>query len=200
MQELEVVQIHSQSQRVEQLRQGGFVHGRKAGDRCHFAGGLIGALQRFGFVHGGHAAFHRVHQILGDFLHIRIGEDTLQHIDPGIGHQGPGCAGQQLDALGTGVGPLVELTGQCFHGQNAVRTLRQGERLVIGHVHRGIGKHHAPGLLEYVRLDVVHIVAVEDPNAGKGVDAQERPKIGKNGGGLRTEAGLLLGIDSVNHS
>ena len=73
LQEFQVVQVHGQPQGVQQAGQGLSVHGGKAVHCVHAVGSGVLPHQRLGLVQGGLPAFHRVDEVLFDFLLVLLG-------------------------------------------------------------------------------------------------------------------------------
>ena len=198
LEELQVVQIHGQTQGGQQLLQGLLVHGGKAAHHGHGGGHVVLPLQGLGLVQGGSAALHGVDEVLLDFLQLLLGQLTHEEVHLGGGDEGAVHAGLQLDALLTGVGALVVLAGQGLHSQDAVLLLGQGEGLVVDHVHLRLGKDHALGGLIDLGVDAVGVVAVQDPHRLQSLDPQLLLKLAAQALGLYIEAGPFLRITAVN--
>ena len=135
---------------------------------------------------------------MADLAQVLLRQLALEHIYLGIGDEGALHPGHQLDALGAGVGPLVELAGQGLHRQQGAGLGGLGEGLVIDHVHLGLGEHDALGLLIDGGVDLVGVVAVQDGHGGQSGHAELLPQGLAQPLGLHVEAGLLLGITAVN--
>ena len=199
LEEFQVVQIHGKTHAVQQVLQSALLQGRKALDHRHRGRRLMGADQGVRLLRRGLPALHGVDDIAADLVQVRLAERPLQHIDLGIGHQGALHIRQQLDALGAGVSALVKLTGQGLHRQDAVGRLGLREGLVIEHVHLGLGEHHPLGPVIDRLVDLIHVVAVEDPHARQALDPQETPQIAEKALRLGAEARLFLYIYTIDH-
>ena len=192
LEELQVVQVHGQPQLGEQAGQSGLVQGGKALDHGHMVGGLVGADQGGRLVHGGLPALYRVDEVAADLVQILLSEPAAQQVHLGVGDQGAVHPGHELDALGGGVGPLVELPWQGLHRQDAVGILGDGESLVIHRIHLGLGEDDALGLLIDRGVDLVGVVAVQNDHRLQAADAQLVPQSTQQPLGLHIESGLFL--------
>ncbi len=162
----------------------------------HRGGDGVGGLQRIHRLQGRLAALHRVDHVLLDARDIRFGQLARQDVHRGGAHVRALALGQQLDALGRGIGPLVELAGQVLRREDHAGILRQ---LAVDVVHHRLGEHIGHGLLEQRRVDVLHVVAVQDPHARHPPDAQEGLQLVIQRGGLVIEAGLLFSVYAIDH-
>ena len=139
-------------------------------------------------------AFTKVDEELLDAFEVGFGHAAFKHIDLGGAHGGAVALGHELDALGGGVGALVELAGQGFHSEH--KAFGQfGE----GVVHLGFGEHGLHGALEHGVVEAFHVVAVHKAQAGEGADAEERAQFVQEALGLMAQAGLLFHIDTSDH-
>ena len=198
LQELQVIQVHGQTQTGQQVLQSLLVHGDKALHGVHVVGSGVGALQGVRLVHGSLPALHGVNEVLADLLQILLADGTHQQVHLGGGNDGAVHTGLELDALLTGVGPLVVLAGQGLHRQHLMLPLRGRELLVIDHVHLGLREHHALGGLIDLGIDAVGIVAVQDANRLQPLHTQLLPQLAAQALGLYIKARSLLGITAVN--
>ena len=198
LQELQVVQIHGKAQLGQQGGKAGLVQSGKAGDGGHPVGDVVSTNQGVGLVHVGLPALHRVDEVAADLVHVGLGQLALQQVHLGIGDQGAVHPRHELDALGAGVGTLVELAGQGLHRQHLMGVGGDGIALVIDRVHLGLGKHDALGLLIDGRVDLVGIVPVQDDHAFQAGDAKLLAQLGTKTPGLHVKAGLFLGVAAEN--
>ena len=155
-------------------------------------GGLVGADQGGRLVHGGLPALYRVDEVAADLVQLLLSEPAAQQVHLGVGDQGAVHPGHELDALGGGVGPLVELPRQGLHRQDAVGILGDGESLVIHRIHLGLGEDDALGLLIDRGVDLVGVVAVQNDHRLQAADAQLVPQSTQQPLGLHIESGLFL--------
>ena len=137
----------------------------------------MGAGQGLRLFQGSLPALHGIDDVALDFFEVRWGESPFQEIHLGIRHQGAVHPRHELDALGGGVRPLVELPRQGLHRQDGVGALRQGEALLINEVHLGFGEDDGLGPLEDLLRKVFHVVAVHQPQPGERGDAQNGPEL-----------------------
>ena len=129
---------------------------------------------------------------MADLVHIRVSQLAQQHIDGGAADDGPLAPGQQLDALGAGVRPLVKLAGQGLHCQNGVLPGDLGHLFIIEGVAHGFGEHGGAALQIDGIVHAVHVIAVEDAHALQAVDPQLFMQLLKDLVGLHIEAGALF--------
>ena len=206
LEELQVVQVHGQAQTFQQGGQGRLVHGREAGDSFDMVRDRVFLHQGAGLVQGGLPALHRVDEVAADFLLIFPGEGegalpgALEPILRSGAHQGALTASHQLDALGGGVRPLVELARQGLHRQGPLGTVPGGgDHFVPNDIHLGLGKYGPAGLFEGFPLQAFHVVAVEDADPCDALDAQKVPQVCQQAPGLGAEAGAFFYIDTPYH-
>jgi hypothetical protein len=101
---------------------------------------------------------------------------------------------EYLDTLLTAVCSLIELTGQVLDCEYAVSLTYSGH-LLINEVNGRLGENSADSSLEILLAELVSIVAVEYPKAGK-VKSQGSPYITEHRLGLNGELRLLFNINS----
>ena len=198
LQELQIVQIHGQAKGIQQRRKSFCIKGNKAFHGGHGLGDGVLDSQGLGLVHGGLAALHGVDDVLLDGGDVSLGESTLQDVDLGGADGGAVALALELDALGGGVGPLVELTGQRLHGEDR-RSLGVGQGVGDG-VQLGLGEDGADGLIEQVGLDVLHVVAVEQADGGQPADADEILQFIQKAVCLVGKLGSFLYKYAINHN
>ena len=194
LEELQVVQIHGQPQGVQQVLEPCLIQAGKSLHYGHRVGGLVLLLQGGGLVHGGLPALHRVNEVAADLVQIALAQRPHQQVHLGGGDEGAVHPRLELDALGTGVGPLVVLPGQGLHRQDAVGGLRDREGLVVHVVHLGLGEDHRLGGLIHLRSDAVGVIPVQDAHPLQGVNPQLLPQLAAQAPGLHVEAGLFFRI------
>ena len=197
LQKLQIVQIHGQTHGREQVLQGLLVHGGEAGDRGHLGGHLVALHQGFGLVHGRLPALHGVDEVAAHLIQLRRADGGQEDVHRGGLHQGAVHPGQQLHALGAGVGALVKLAGQGFHGQQGAVRGQGGQLLLVEVVHHRLGEDGVLGALVHLRVNLVHIVTVEDAQALQ-LQAQLLPQLSEQVAGLHVEAGALFSVASKN--
>ncbi len=200
LQKFQVIQIHGQPQTLQQFLKGGFIHGGKALHGVHMVRNGVGLHQRFRLFQGRFPAFHRVNQITPDFLQIflRKGERTLsgafKQVLDSRPDQGTFTASHQLNALGGRISPLVELSRQGFHGQGPLGAAAgNGDHLIPDDIHLRLGKDGAPGFLEGFRVQVFHVVAMQNPHAGQTLNTQKIPQVCQQAAGARDS------VDPLGH-
>ena len=198
LEELQVVQVHGQTQGGQQPAQTGLVQGGEALNDGHVVGDVVSTDQGGGLFRGGLPALHGVDEVVLDLVQVGLGQLALQDVHLGVGDEGAVHSGHELDALGAGVGALVELAGQGLHRQDGVGLGGDGEGLVVDHVHLGLGEDDALGLLIDGGGDLVGVVAVQDGHGLQPLDAQLLLEGLAQTLGLHVKAGFFLGIAAVN--
>ena len=171
-------------------------HGGEIQQGFHGGGHGIAHVQRFHPVKRGGAAFHRVYQMGAYFGEFHVGDFAVDEVDPGGGHGGAFLAGHNLDALGAGIGPLVVLAGQIFHGEHPASGLGQ---VFVGQVNLGFGEHRKPGLVKIGLVHALYVVAVDHPHALHAIQPQSGAQIVEHPFGFHGEFGLFLHIDAIYH-
>jgi len=142
------------------------------------------------------AGLHRVDDVLLDLCHLLLGQGTLQQVDAGRAHQRALALADELDALGGRIGALVELAGQILHGEGHAVGSRQ---LCIGVIHRRLAEHGGDALVEQCFVDAFHVVAVQQTQTGKRLDAQQAGQLIFQAGGFHIKAGLFFHINTIDH-
>jgi hypothetical protein len=173
------------------------IHGNEAADSLHLSGDLVALGEGGRLVHAGLPALHGVDEVALHPVHlgvIELGEKRIQGSCP---DDGPFHAAEQLHALLAGVGTLVELARQGLNSQQSVSALEGGQLLVVEVVHHRLREDGSLGLGIDLRVDLVHVVAVEDAQARQG-QAQLLPQLSEQMAGLHVEAGAFLCVASVN--
>ena len=152
-----------------------------------------------GLFHGGLTAFHGVDQIAADLFQIFSGQIAFQQVDLGMIDQRTLHTGHQLDALGAGVGTLIELTGQSLHSQSGVQGTGLREGLIIGHVNLRLGEHSTLGGSVDFGIDVFHIITVQDTDTLQGLNTQEAAQVTEQIIGFGRKARALLHKNTIYH-
>ncbi len=195
----QVFQAHGQPQSVQQGLQPRLVQPGEARQRLHHRGGVMGADQGLRLLHGGLPALHGVDEVALYLVQVLLGQPPLQQIYLGVADQGTLHPGHQLHALGAGVGPLVELSRQGLHRQQAVKVPGLGEALVPYYVHLGLGEYDVLCFLIDGGLDPLHVIAVQDADALQVLDPQEAPQVSQKVPGLRAESLPLFHKNPIDH-
>ena len=116
--EPQIIQVHGQTILGHHGLQFRLLHLPEAGQRRHRLGDSIVHGQGFKGLQRGLPGLYRVNEIFLNGRHFRCGQLPRQMIHPGRAHQGPLPLGENLDALGSGVSPLVKLSGEILHGKD----------------------------------------------------------------------------------
>ena len=195
LEEFQIVQVHGKAQFFQQSGKGRLVHGNKA---LHSGDGLgDGIINGQGLRQGqrGLPALHRVDDVLLDGRQLFLRHLAGKHIDLGGAHRGAVALGDDLDALGSGIRPLVILAGQRLHGEDQVPL-----RDLIGHVvHLGLGKNGVDGGIEEGLPDVLRVIAVQHPEPRQAADTQKVLNFLQEALRLLGLAFLFFYIYTINH-
>ena len=196
LEESQVLQVHGQAQPRQQGLQASPVQGGEARDGLHVRrdGGL--RRQALRQVQRGLPALHRVDDVPLHRLCVRRRQGAEQQIDLGGADRGPLPLGHQLDALGGGVRPLVELPRQGLHAEGDAVPGGQGRG---GVVHLGLGEHRPHRPAEGGLVQPLRVVAVQQAQVLQGGDAHHGPQLPQQALGLLPEPRLLFHIDPSYH-
>ena len=187
--ELQVTGIHSQAQILGHDLQTGTIQLQEAFHGGNGLGDLIVHHQGLGLLESGLTALHGVDDILADGGDLLIGQLAGQHIDLGGADQGTLTLGDDLDALGSGVGPLVKLTGQRFHSED----ISAGQLDGCGSgIQLGLGENGTDGIVEQLFGDVFCVIAVEKTDILKRFNAQKVLSLCQQAAGFVIKAFLLF--------
>ena len=191
-----VIQIHGQAILTDESIQTFPVQLGKAVQGGNLGGDFILDGQCFGNFQGCFPALHRVDDILLKLRNFRLREVAVQGVDLGGADQGTLALGDNLDTLGGGVGPLVELTGQGFHGKNICAG--QGYAFAGG-IQLGLREHGFHGVVKQLPGDVFCVVAVEQPHMLQILHAQKILGFAQQAPGFVVQAFLLFYKYTINH-
>ena len=192
LEEGQVGQIHGQAVLVEQGLQARLIQGGETFQHRHVSGLGILLDQSLRLVQGGLPALHRVDEITLGAGQVVLGQSTGQYIDGGSPDGGPFAAGEHLNTLGAGVGPLVVLARQGLHCQQSALGLRHG--FVPQLVHLRLGQDGGAGGLIGPLLHALHVVAADDPHAGEAAEPQGALQLSQQMAGLHVKARLFFHI------
>ena len=194
--ELDIAKIHGKAVVRNELFQLLFVQLVEAlqnldrgGHRVLHFQGLLGVQRSL-------AGLHRVDDVFLDLGHLLVSQGAFQQIDAGRAHQRALALTDELDALSSGVCALVELAGQILHCKGHAVA---GGQLGIGVIHRRLTEHGVCTLVEQFFVDAFHIVAVQQTQTGKRLDAQQAGQLIFQTGGFHIKAGLFFHINTIDH-
>ena len=192
----QIIEIHRQREPLAHLGQLLVVHVDKAlfDRRTHRRLGFH--IERLDRLKRGLAALDRIHEVLPDLRKVAFAQIAAQQIDSGGAHGGLFALTDQLHALGSRIGALIELAGQIFRREHGVAARVQ----LGGHVvHLRLGEYRAHASVHNVRGNVLHIVAVDHAHVLERLHAQERAHIVEQRASLLTERRLLFNKQPVYH-
>ena len=195
LEEFQIVQIHGKPQLLQKRGQCALIHG---GEALHGGNGFRSVVvNRQGFRHVQRSlpAFHGVDDVFLNGSQLFAGNISGEHIDLGGADDRPVALGNDLDALGSGVCPLVILTGQRLHGEDNL-PLGSLEAHVI---HLGLGEHGVHRVTEELLIDVFRIVPIQNPKRFQPLDLQKVPDLAKKTLSLLGLARLFLYINPIYH-
>ena len=158
---------------------------------------MVVYLQGLRLVQGGLPGLHRVYDVFLYLSQLLPGQLAVEQVDLGAAHLGPVGLGDYLDALGGGVGPLVELAGEILHGKDLSAFCTQ---LRADHIQLGLGEHGFYGVVEELRGDVLHVVAVDYPELFQALYTQQTVDILFQVPGLLGQFRLLFNKYTVYHT
>jgi len=154
----------------------------------------MGSLQGVGLVQGRLPGFHGVDEVALHLVQIGLGEGAGEEVHRGAADQGALPAGEELDALGGGIRPLVKLPRQGLHRQHSGVLGQGGQGLLVEEVHLGLGEDDFPGPAVGDLVQALDIVANQDADAGQ---AGHTHLLGEFPGqrlGVAGEGGLLFRV------
>ena len=199
----DVREVHGKAQAVDHGLELRLVELEEAVENLDVGGLGVGLAQRGALLERGLASLDGVDDVVLDRGEGLVGAGALDHVDLGAAHRGALALGDELHALGGGVGALVKLAGQRLHGKDAhVGGVRVGWELARGDVYLRLGEDHGNAALKELVASALHVVAVDDAQAGRWLQP-----LGDDVGefrlellGLDVKAGLLLHVDARNHA
>ena len=195
--EFEVGQIHGQTALVDEALAGFGVHLVETGDGLDLAGHRHLGLQGFLGFQAGFAGLDRVDHVALDGVRVGVGQVALERVHLGGADRRAFALGDELDAFGGGIGPLVELAGQELGGEDlGAREVGQ----IVGHVvHLRFAEHGGHGLVEQLLGDALDVVPVHDAQTLKTGQTEDRAQLAGELLRLDVKAGLLFHVHAKNH-
>ena len=115
----DVSEVHRQAERVDHGLQLGLVELEEAVKDLDVGGLGVALAQGLALLEGGLARLHGVDHVVLDGGERLVAAGALDHVELGAAHRGALALGDELHALGGGVGALVKLAGQRLHGEHA---------------------------------------------------------------------------------
>ena len=192
----DVVHVHGEAVVPDEGGKARPVQGPKTRQGLHLGGDGVGRPQGLGLLQGRFPGLHRVDDVFLDLGDLPLGQGPVEDVDLGGADQGPLPLGDELDALGRGIRPLVELARQILHGEHRPAAEVGG---LGGRVHLGLREHGAHRLVEEGLGDVLPVVPVQQPEPDEGTDAQKVRQLPLQGLRLLGKARLLFHEDPIYH-
>ena len=198
----DVVRIHGQAVVGDELRQPRLIQGAEARQGGHVRGNGVFRLQGFRPLQRSLPGFHRVDHIPADRRDFISRQIPVQQVYLRAADQGALPLAEDLDALGRGVRPLVELPRQVLHRKHrgGFRAGPDGLQGIIGQVHRRLGQHFLHRRFEQRFRQVLQVVPVQEPDPLQARNAQEIPGVVQQAPGLVILARFFLHVYSVDHN
>ena len=140
---------------------------------------------------GGFPAFHWVDQVVLDFFEAVRADFAGQAVDGGGPDERAVLLGEELDALGGGVGPLVVLPRQRFDREDGGSGLCRG-LLVMGDVAVRFRQYAVPGGGVFCVADAGEVIAFQDAKFLQFGEAEVLPQVRQQLAGLDVKAGALF--------
>ena len=193
----DVVGVHREPVAGDEVRQPRRVERGEAVECFHRRGDVVFDVERFGQLERREAAFHRVDEIVLDRVERVRRDAAREDVHPRGTHDRLFLGGGEGDALGAGIGALVELAGQVLDREDLFAR-RGGGELVVGQVDLRLGKDRAARGVEVGPVDPFNVVAVEDAHALDAVEHQYGAQVAEDSGRLHGKLRFFLHVDSVN--
>ena len=192
----DVVQIHGKAVVSDKVRQLVTAQFREAGQGRHLRGDVVTDGEGFRHVQGRFPALHRVNDVFFEFPDVPVRQRAVQSVDLGGADEGSLTLGDDLDALGGGIRPLVKLAGQRLHGENVGAGELDGGRSGI---QLRLGEDRLYGVPEQVFRDVFRVVPVEQPDVFQPLHAEKIPGLVQQTLGLVVQTFLFFYKYPINH-
>ena len=182
---------------TDKLLQRTAVECTEAVQRGNFGGNFILYAQCGRFLQRGFTCFHRVDDIFFDLGKLRFRERPVERIDLGGTDERPFSPGENLDALGSGICPLIELAGKILYCKH--RSLTEIRRLAH-EIELRLGKHGFDSIPEQILGNLFGIITIEQAYFVQPADAEEPPCFLKQSLRLVVQTGLLLNKDPIRRA
>ena len=192
----DIVQVHGKAVVCDEVRQTLPVQLGEAVQSCHFRGNLIGNGQSGGNFQRSLPALHGVDDVLLKFRDLGVGKAAVQGIDLGGADQGTLPLRDDLDTLGGGICPLIELTGQGLYSEH----ISSGQvNLGRSHIQLRLGEYRLHGVVEQLLCDIFRVIAVEQPDVFQSVNAKKVLSLAEQPRCLVGKTFLFLNKYAINH-
>ena len=194
--ESDVVQVHGKAVVRDKVRQLVTAKFREAGQGRHLRGNVVADGEGFRHVQGRFPALHRVNDVFFEFPDVPVRQRAVQSVDLGGADEGALTLGDDLDTLGGGIRPLVELAGQRLHGKDVSAGELDGGGSGI---QLRLGEDRLYGVPEQVFRDVFRVVPVEQPDVFQPLHAEKVPSLIQQTLGLVVQTFLFFYKYPINH-
>ena len=191
-----IVQVHGKAVVRDKVRQLVTAQAREAGQGRHLRGDVVADGQGLRHVQGRFPALHRVNDVFFEFPDVLVRQRAVQSVDLGGADEGTLTLGDDLDALGGGIRPLVKLAGQRLHGENVSAGELDGGRSGI---QLRLGEDRFHGIPEQIFRDIFRVVPVEQPDVFQPLHAEKVPGLIQQALGLVVQTFLFFYKYPINH-
>ena len=181
--ELRVVRVHGEAHAGDELLEPRAVQGGKALEHGDVVGLRVVLGEGGARIERGLPALDGVYEVVLYLRKLLRRDGAGEQIDLRRADGGALGLGEQLHALGAGVRTLVELPGQVLDGEHLVR-LRQ---LRVDDIDLRLREHHGQAAAHERLVQALHVVAVEEPQPGQALDAQQRAQLREHALGLNVK-------------
>ena len=194
---LQVVKIHGKPAFRQKIFQRGVVHVVEVAQNFHVGRNVGGNFQRGGQVESRFAGFNRVNAIRFDFGEVGVGNFAAQRNDACAVDCRQVLAGDELNALGGGVGALVELPRQILN-RKSFRGVDIGGQFAVKIVDVRFAENNIAHVQKIFVAQAFHVVAHEQPHARK-FNVQSFAEVFKQLTGGHVETRAFLNVNSLDH-
>ena len=194
--ELDVVDIHSETELLDKLCKSLVGHSDKSVNGCDRCGNIIFHLESFGLLESRLSCLNGVDYVLFDLLNVSIGKRAFKNVHLCSSDKRTVAAGDYLNTLRRRVCSLVELTGEKFNREHlAISCIK----LLGNYIELRLGENALYRLGEKLLGDILRVIAVEHADTGEILDTHKCAKLGIKCLCLICKLGLLFYIYSIYH-
>ena len=189
LQELQVIQIHSKSQGIQQIREAMLIQGNKSVNGCYRLRCSIVNCQCFRLFQCSFPAFHCVDHIILDRSNVAFAQVALKGIDLCRTDHRALTLRQDLDTLCSRVGSLVELTGQRLYSKYIGIG---GRNFLCGNIQLRLRKYSLNRIVKQFLGNVFRIIAVKQAHLVEALNTQQIHSLTMKGSGFIIQASFFL--------